>query len=99
MSEEAQNGGDSAAAAAAAAAVQTYTARLRLRPDLSPSSTAALVEAASDGCSGSIYRNEPSFLLQGVLDCMDNLHTSVVKGKRLLCRCFWNGWVVLALVT
>lgn len=96
MSEEAQNGGDSAAAAAAA--VQTYTVRLRLRPDLSPSSTAALVEAASDGCSGSIYRNEPSFLLQGVLDCMDNLHTSVVKGKRLLCRCFWNGWVALALV-
>ena len=71
---------NSAVATAAATAGKTYTLRIRLRPDLSPSSTAAMVEAAQLGCTGSIYRNEANFLLQGVLDCFDKLKTTVEKG-------------------
>ena len=51
--------------------------RIRLRPDLSPSSAAWWRQAAQRGCSGSLYRNEDNstperrnyFLIQGRIDC------------------------------
>ena len=54
--------------------------RIKLRPDLSPSSAAFLREAAAAGCGGSFYRNE-DFLLQGRIGCKPRqTKTAVQKG-------------------
>jgi len=53
------------------------TIRLRLLPELSPSSASFWREASSSACKGELYRNE-DFLVQGRLGC--HVSTTVVKG-------------------
>lgn len=62
---------------------RTVRVRVRLRPDLSPSSTAWMQQAAAAGCGGQLYRSE-DFLVQGVIRCDSTARqptSAVAKGR------------------